>query len=259
MRDDTLVVVHCYEGDKAMVEGFMPVWTHHNHPVLLLSPEDAPVNISIPDWQVSSASAGERGWKGPQTIRRQMAHWRLALEHPSQAQWFFLNDADSMCLSAEIPRYVYADPFKLWCNVLCHENEHRLDDHPNLNPPYFMSRDVLQAILDKAEAMVDEIPQDAFLEPHDWGQAIDGFYTHVVSDELGIPYGDFPDGITTWPRGRPDLLKYTERGAVFIHGVKTGIDLNLLLLNHKAWRISNAPLPMDAHGMYEGESVTVEM
>jgi len=248
---ETLIVVHCYEGDAGLLQNFLPVFEHHERPVLALSPEDS--KVAIPG--ISNASAGEKGWKGPQTIHRQLAHWKLALGHESNSQWFLLNDADSMCLDPQIPQFLYEDLSILWANVLCHENEHLETDCPNLNPPYFMHRGVLENLVGVAEEIRDDIPQDAFLEPHDWGQAIDGFYTHLALDLLKQPYANYPCGITTWPRGRPDLFKFASQGACMVHGVKNVPDLTLLLTNYRMWQMaqnigSNV-------GYFNGDTITV--
>jgi len=237
MNPDTLVVVHCYEGDKPLVENFLPVFVHHQRPVLVLSPEDSQVHIDFPG--VSNASAGEAGWKGQHTVLRQIEHWRLALQYDN-SQWFLLNDADSMCLDPELPEFLYQSDDILWCNVLCHENEHRADDHPNLNPPYFMHRKVLQRLLDTADA-IGEMPPEAFTEPRAWGEAIDGFYTYLTLDVLRAPYADYPNGITTWPRGRSDLFKFVQNeGAIMLHGVKSASDLGMLLSYRQLYNISSA-------------------
>jgi hypothetical protein len=237
MNEDTLVVVHCYQGDQHQVQMLLPNFTHHGCPVLLLSPEDSPVSMVHP--QVEYASAGLRGWKGPQTVHRQVAHWKLALARPQS--WFFLNDSDSLCLTPDLPGYLYSDSSKLWCNVLCHEDVHLETDQPNLNPPYFMHRRVLEQFVAKADEVSDNIPQDAFLEPHDWGQAIDGFYT-MMANELQIPYGDFPDGITTWPRGIMGMVDGARYGARILHGVKTRTHLRLVQAAYDGWRTGDPSL-----------------
>lgn len=235
--DDTLVVVHCYEGDKDQVDTFLPFWLHHGAPVLLLSPADSKVKVEHPG--VKYASAGKRGWKGQQTLARQLRHWKLALKEPQN--WIFLNDADSMCITPELPDYLYSDPNKFWCNVLCHENEHLESDKPNLNPPYFMHRDVLKALVKAADAI--QIPEEANMEPHDWGQAIDGFYSHLVMNVLNIPYEDFPDGSTTWPRGTYDMMEQARtRGARIFHGIKTMSQLGMIHLNYNNWEMEQDTL-----------------
>lgn len=242
--NDTLTVVHCYEGDKAQVEQFLPFWLHHDTPVLVLSPADSKVRIEQPG--VLNGSAGKKGWKGQHTLIRQIRHWKLALKQPQN--WFFLNDADSMCLSRELPEYLFSDPYKFWCNVLCHEWEHQEDDHPNLNPPYFMNRDVLKALVKEAEGL--EIPEEPGQDPHDWGQAIDGFYTHLVLNRLQIPYENFPDGATTWPRGLSEMMEAVERrGARMIHGVKHSSQLNALVLSYRAWQITQEAQARQAEEM----------
>src|SRR3990172_8792879 len=98
MSADTLVVVHCYAGDIGRVLTFLPKWLHHGCPVLMLSPEDAPVQIDHP--QVTCRSAGLAGWKGEHTIYRQIEHWRIASEFSQR--YLLLNDSDSMCLESRI-------------------------------------------------------------------------------------------------------------------------------------------------------------
>jgi len=52
---------------------------------------------------------------------------QVTLDQPDW-NWVLLNDADSFCLSPELPEYLYREPDTFWCNVLCHENEHQADD-----------------------------------------------------------------------------------------------------------------------------------
>jgi len=246
MNEDTLVVVHCYEGDRDLVHTLMHYYTHHEAPVLLLSPSDSPVVIAHDG--VECESAGKKGWKGRHTLRRQAAHWKLALQRPQN--WFFLNDADSLCLTPELPEYLYSDPFKIWCNVLCHEGEHLESDRPNLNPPYFMHRSVLQVLSDNARLLEQrpEPPKD------DLGfgvEAIDGFYTYLAINELSIPYENFPDGATTWPRGFDSVIEAARRGARMFHGVKNGTQLSFLQYGYNGWLIENALRKQASDPRYE--------
>jgi hypothetical protein len=137
MNEDTLVVVHAYAGDRDRVAQFLPRWLHHDAQVLLLTPEDAPID-DIHHPRVVCRSAGLAGWKGAHTIHRQIAHWQIIQEFPQR--WLLLNDSDSMCLSPRIPRYLYADPAKFWCNELG-------TYYLNYEPPYFFSRQTLDRLV----------------------------------------------------------------------------------------------------------------
>lgn len=137
MNDDTLVVVHAYAGDRQQVIDFLPLYLHHGQQVLVLSPEDAPVT-DIPHPRVVCRSAGKAGWKGPHTVHRQIAHWKIAAEFPHR--WFLMNDADSFCLEAELPRWLYDDPGVFWSNEI---GTHYL----NYEPPYFFSKSVLRQLI----------------------------------------------------------------------------------------------------------------
>jgi hypothetical protein len=262
----TLVVVHCYAGDQPLVEMMLPYWLHHGHPLLLLSPEDAPVNIEHPG--VTCKSSGLRGWKGPHTIHRQIAHWKLTSEE--SFDYVFLNDADSLCLTPELPAYLYSEPDAFYCNVLCHEFEHREDDHPNLNPPYWMSHETLDKLITAADAVKEATPHLAssiddddtayeyhrtveFLEPHDWGQAIDGWYSHIVMNVLGLTWKDFFDGATTWPRGVAGMLAGVDRGARFLHGIKTTVDLQFAMMRYQGY-LNRVPLN---GSLMEGDTITL--
>jgi len=141
VNEDTLVVVHCYAGDAKQVADFLPLYLHHGCPVLVLSPADAPVFIDHP--QVTCRSAGMAGWKGAHTVFRQIEHWKIAAEFPYR--YMLLHDADSVCLSRELPRYLYDSPDSwFWCNEI---GTHYL----NYEPPYFFSRETMQKLIGIAE------------------------------------------------------------------------------------------------------------
>jgi len=57
LNPDTLIVVHCWQGDAQQVVDALPVHLRHGCPVLILSPEDSPVKIDIPE---SSAGPSDR-------------------------------------------------------------------------------------------------------------------------------------------------------------------------------------------------------
>lgn len=225
---DTLVVVHCYAGDADQVRSMLKIWTHHQLPVLVLSPENAPAIVEHP--LVTNESAGEAGWKGPHTIQRQIAHWQIAAD--TGHDWFLLHDADSVCLSPDIPDYLYQDRGVFWSNVLCHEGEHQETDQPNFNPPYFLSRDLLLRLIEAARGLQ---PGDGFLEPHDWGQAIDGFYTYLIRQVLQAPWASFPDGATTWPPWDADLLRDAYHGKRLMHGIKDAALLETIRRGYVAY------------------------
>jgi len=250
MNPDTLVVVHCYSGDELLVQQLLPIFLHHECPVLVLSPEDSAVTIDNP--RVENATAGKKGWKGEHTLYRQLEHWKLALQRPQS--WFLLNDADSACLSPDLPPHLYADPNKFWCNVLCHENEHLESDRPNLNPPYFMHRIVLEAMVKRAEEM--ELPEGTDFDGYNDQLAIDGFYTRLIINELHVSYENYPDGATTWPRGIQDLHDHVKSGARFIHGVKHSLDAQLMVNNYHVWRREHMAVPEEASFGF-GDTVTI--
>jgi len=209
----TLVVVHCYAGDKELVEAALPQHLHHGYPVLILSPEDAPVEINHPG--VTCRSAGLAGWKGLHTPERQVAHWKFAVEFGTE--YVLLHDSDSVCLTRELPSYLYEPGTDMWCNVLCHEVEHDETDQMNFVPPYFMSTSVLARIIEDGEALL--AAPDTTEWKHDGHVAIDGFYG-TIAKHLGLTVRSFPDGATTWPPSTQNLGRDAANGARFIHGFK---------------------------------------
>src|SRR6185503_3096890 len=99
VNEDTLVVVHCYEGDQDQVIHALPQYLHHGCPVLVLSPTDAPVILD--DDRVICMSAGKRAYDGQISVARQYEHLRIvqALGY----RYHLLHDSDSVCLSPDLP------------------------------------------------------------------------------------------------------------------------------------------------------------
>jgi len=227
MKHDVLVVVHCYAGDASQVEAFLPEYLHHGSSVLVLSPTDSPVRIYHPD--VTCGVGGLVGWKGTHTVQRQVIHWTGAAKYPHD--WYLLHDSDSVCLSRDLPEYLFEDPEVFWANVIGVDRSlvgTPADVGVNFQPPYFFSRSTLHQLIQQAEVL--EIPPgSAIVEPHDWNNAIDGFYVQLVRNLLRLPYKTYPDGATTWPPDTQDLARDVASGARFLHGVKDRETLDHLL------------------------------
>lgn len=218
VNPDTLVVVHCYAGDQAQVEAFLPWYQHHGCPVLILSPEDAPVNIGASG--VICLSAGLSGWKGWQTLDRQIAHMEIIATFPQH--FLLLNDADSMCLTPEIPSYLYE---RAEGTVSCNEAMWQEPGAP-LVPPYFYTQDALArmlAVKDEALKMGTTRGAVAWSDPYNDEPAIDAFYVELVRVS-GLQLTPFPDGVhrgTVHPHDTLLMIEAVlERGARFVHSIK---------------------------------------
>lgn len=225
---ETLVVVHAYAGDQDQVEQFLPWYLHHGCPVLILSPTDAPVKIP----GVECRSAGLAGWKGWHTLNRQLAHMEIIAEYPQK--YLLLNDADSMCLTPEIPQYLYDGAEGTFS---CNEAMWQEPGAP-LVPPYFYTQESLSrmlAVRDQALEMTTTRGSVAWSDPDNGAPSIDAFYIELVRFS-GLTLTPFPDGVHRGTQHPHDLLllldAVLERGARFVHSVKSKEVLDIILWFH---------------------------
>ena len=140
MNESTLITFHCYQGDKAQVEFLLPEARKHGCQIVVFSPEDS--KVIIPG--VECRHAGKRAYIGQDSLDRQRYHLSMILEYPQQ--FYLMNDADSMCLSPEIPRYFYDHSWRtIWSNEVVEPRPHLTPGLPKIamQPPYFMSRETL--------------------------------------------------------------------------------------------------------------------
>lgn len=243
---DTLVVIHCWAGDEDNVREFLPYHRRHGRPILLLSPEDAPVQLKQEgvDWH----AVGKRGYFGEESLRRQRAHLEYLLSTPYH--YFLLNDADSICLSPELPAYLY-DPgaeYVVFSNEVPERRPHT-SPYPKIamQPPYFLTRTAIEKLL---TVDVEAHPITPFI---DW-------YMVALCCESGIGHRSFPDGASfpAWrrnviaetkklghdykhvadPRGRIRgdelMVREVRHGKVMIHSVKHKPVMDKLIETHDA-------------------------
>jgi len=225
----TLVAISGYSGDQHQIENNWGVYAHHGHPILILSPEDAP----IPKINTSqNISAGEKGWIGPQTLVRQQLFLRELLNQ--NFDYYLFHDADSVCLEPNIPKYLYDSPHVFWSNEVpdLNPSPSRLPKIA-LQPPYFFSLSVLRALfrhsVTPAMSFYRPVKQKAMPLPT---ECIDHWMLQIVYS-AGIPHVTFPDGAsfeTTSEHGLNTMSEHVRaHGKVFIHQVKTRPVLDRLL------------------------------
>jgi hypothetical protein len=242
MNPDTLVVVHCYAGDRQVVVDKLPVFQRHRRPVLILSPADSQVVINTPG--VECRTGGVRGYFGQGSLDRQRIHLKMLLDTPYQ--WFFLNDADSMCVSRELPGYLYGSHDTLWANVVREPRPHDGAPYPKiaLHPPYFAHRDVIARMV--AVGQIKAHPITPYI---DW-------LMMALAVEAGVHYQTFPDGVSfpAWKHnsipetsamghnyvhnntgqtdGASKMVRAVRNGANMIHSVKHPEVLAAILQAH---------------------------
>lgn len=242
MNTDTLVVVCAYAGDINQVRNNMPYYQHHKCPVVVMSPTDAPI---ASEWAgVEARHVGLKGWIGPQTLERQRLMLEQMLTFP--VNFFLANDADSVCLSPEFPRYLY-DPGVIWSNEV-------LDTNPGpsllpkvaLQPPYFFSRRAIEGML---HAAATGLPTSYYSgrSPEGWPlphptQCIDHWMLQAASGS-GCEHRNFHDGAsfeTNSPHGLDTMSGVVrDHGRIFLHSIKTPEAITRLAKDHAHYRITH--------------------
>lgn len=232
---DTLIAVSAYAGDLNQVQNNMSFYTHHGCPVVILSPVDAPIR-GLTNKGVECREAGLKGWIGKHTLERQILFLRILLEYPKN--FYLFNDADSLCLSPDIPRYLYQHGDVLWSNEVPDTNTGpSLLPKIALQPPYFLTRAVVEGLIKAAsnpatsytcpapttspEGTVMPIPTDC----------IDHYMLQLVH-ATRYEHRSFHDGASFETSNTSSLETMTglvrDHGRVLIHQVKTRIALRAL-------------------------------
>lgn len=233
MNKDTRISVHCYEGDAHQVRNALPLYLHHQCPVTIISPTDSRVTIEGLDCRYAGARAGSTGrWAsdfkqegserivtgGPIANERQRLQMKALLDCPEN--FFLMNDSDSMCLHAELPSYLYAEPDIVWSNLV-HDPLPR--NQPGyapgfprlaLQPPYFLSRWTIEAML----AVADQVTVNPVMP---W---ID-HYMLQLAVQAKLVWKGFPDGLSSdlYHIGHLEWAQVQVRhlGRIFIHSAKS--------------------------------------
>ena len=231
MNPDTRISVHCYEGDGHQVRDALQLYTHHECPVTVLSPTDSRVTIEGVDCQYAGTREGSVEHRmvdgairivtrGPIADNRQIEQMKRLLTYPEK--FFLMNDADSFCLSPEIPRYVY-DKDIIWCNYVRdtlpfnqpgYLGYPRDFPHAALQPPYFMTRGIIERLI----AVTDQV------KPNEVMPWIDHFMLQLAY-AAKVGYERFPDSVAAdvdrYPRNLAPALAAIRKGAVFVHSSKS--------------------------------------
>ncbi len=236
MNPDTRVSVHCYEGDGHQVRDALTLYLHHGCPVTVFSPVDSPVMVDgvvcrhvgrregsimeVSDLALGGTEDVKRTVTGGKIANeRQRDQMRALLDHPEN--FFLMNDADSFCLSPDIPEYLYREPDVLWSNVV-HDplTVNEADWYGGLpfialQPPYFMSRWTIEKLLEVADSVEtnERIP---------W---ID-HYLLQLAIASGIRVKGFRDSVASALDRHPANVAYAVAqvqylGRVFVHSAKS--------------------------------------
>ena len=250
MNPDTRISVHCYSGDENQVREKLGLYMHHECPVTILSPEDAPVNIDhgIVDYR-QGGKRSPKIWGGspmhtPQagqdSIDRQRRHLEILLEYPEK--YFLCNDADSVCLSPNLPEYLYNEPDILWSNLVYDPIPHQQSGYPPnfprlaFQPPYFLSRTTIERMLAVAEG-VKANPVMPYID----------YYMVDLAVRAKLVWKGFPDGFSGGISDSPGVMEHTQvavrhKGTIFIHSVKTPRYWRPLVEAHHEWRADYRPV-----------------
>lgn len=228
MNEDTLVSVHCYgasagpstsweinqAGDAILAAALLPCHERLKAPIVFLSPIDAPVRSMGPH---ICRHAGKRAYIGQDSLDRQIVHLQILLEYPFR--FYLLNDADSFCVSADIPKALYEQATdSLWSNLLAETRPHQ-SKYPKFaaQPPYFLTRESIEKIL----VVAPQIRAHEITPYIDWAMvawACEAGLKLRAFSELENPPVDPADA------NMPHESRYGRilNGAVMVHPIKSG-------------------------------------
>ena len=236
MNPDTRVSVHCYEGDGHQVRAAMELYSHHKCPVTIISPTDSRVVIDGVDCRFAGQREGSIETRvfgnepeprivtaGPIANQRQIEQMKLLLTYPEK--FFFMNDADSFCLSPELPQYLY-DRDIIWCNYVedpIGDNRPGYADYPPkfpfyaMQPPYFLSRASMEKLIAVSGSIVPNkiMPWiDHFMMQLAFAA---GITVHRFKDSVASDVDRYPENLA------PTLDLIRNEGRVFVHSSKSPV------------------------------------
>lgn len=237
MNPDTLIAVSAYSGDLPQVSALAPCYLHHECPVVVLSPSDAPIVHEEVPWAHSVIHEGKKCWAGPEAIERHGLFLRALLRFPQQ--FFLFNDSDSICLLPKIPDYLYEGCQTHWSNEV-------LDTNPGpsllpklaFQPGYFFSRGVLE----KMVSVLDR-PAPSYLSPGPHGALpvptnCPDHYALQLVYAAGLSHHTYRDGASfeTVSRHGLETMAHHVRdlGKIFVHSVKSAAALDRLIAERNA-------------------------
>lgn len=228
MNANTLVTIHGYSGDQHQIRNALSVHESHRCSIVIFSPEDSPIRKMGPH---ICRGVGRRAYTGPLSLTRQKLHMEEMLKYPFQ--FFLANDADSVCLSPEIPRYVYEHPEILWSNEVSDMMHHRAPGYPwprlAFQPPYFMSRQVIERLL----SVIDSVPVDMQTPFIDWSMM-------AWAIASGCPHSNYRDGASYPTTNSPEGFNVMRRvvrseGKIFVHSIKEKRVLDALINDRQSF------------------------
>lgn len=233
MNENTGIFVSAYAGDKHQVENNLSCYLQHQCPVIILSPSNAPIT-EVSDSRVHCLWMGDAGWAGPQTLVRHRLFLQAMLSF--DFQWYLMHDSDSVCLSPELPEYLYAEKRMAWSNEVRDLNTGTSYlEKIAVQPPYFFSREVLAALLVAAENPPVSYYGELTGDPIPTG-CIDHYHWQLTAGS-GTPHFNFHSGAsweTTSDVGLTEMSRMVrEHGTVLIHQVKSAYALDRLLAERR--------------------------
>lgn len=182
INTDTRIGICCYSGDVQQVVEMMPLYTQHQCPITILSPE-MPKTAQALIQGMDCRFGGKQCYIGWDGVERMKQHLRILLTYPEN--FFLIHDADSILLDATLPRDWYADPSVLWSNRVDNgvpEQQRgfgRNIPHVAFHPPWFLSRQVIERLL----AVGDDVPPNEYLPFID-------YWMVEAAYRAGIPWKD---------------------------------------------------------------------
>ena len=103
LNKDTLTVVCGYSGDAHQIKAFLPYYLHHNTPVLVLSPVDAPITPQqVATHRVLFATGGKKAYVGQLSLDRQLEHLKILQKRQREDCKIFLFSSLFYCLKFQI-------------------------------------------------------------------------------------------------------------------------------------------------------------
>lgn len=265
MNPDTRVSIHAWAGDIQRVHDTLDVHLAHECPITLMSPADSHAIIEHP--RVTCRFAGYReGSLSEWNDGRQVSVGQLSFERQrlqmidllasSSENFFLMNDSDSVCLSAELPKYLYEQPDVLWANVVHDRIPHQRPAYGTewptaaFQPPFFMSRWTMGRLLDQTDGVTAH-PLCPFID----------FYVMQLATKARLVWKAFPDGMSAPICTEPPWFEWAQfnvrhKGTVFIHDIKERRFLDPLVAARRAFE-DDYRGPGDHRPMTEPNSTAV--